>query len=103
MALALPSSREALHDRTLQYVLKGVARRLYDTTHNGLRQRRMVASTTGNKSKRVQSGGRYRVRADFKTSPIKISSYKLVEKGASNLSAEENAYSLKKLEDYAQH
>ncbi len=41
----------------------------------------MVASTTGNKSKRVQSGGRYRVRADFKTSPIKISSYKLVEKG----------------------
>ena len=63
----------------------------------------MVASTTGNKSKRVQSGGRYRVRADFKTSPIKISSYKLVEKGASNLSAEENAYSLKKLEDYAQH
>ena len=74
----------------------------YDTTQHGLRQQRMVASIAGNRSKRSQHGGRYRVGADFKTSPIKISSYKVVEKGANNLSAEENAYSLQKLEGFAQ-
>ena len=62
----------------------------------------MVTSTVGKRSKRVQNGGRYRIRAELKTSPIKVSSYKMVEKGTTYLSGDENAYSLQKLEGYAQ-
>ena len=76
-----PFTREELHECTLKYVLKGVARRLYDAANSDLQKRRMVTSVArsspssnisiNHPHKNINSKARH----GFKSSPIKISSY----------------------------
>ena len=81
-----PFTREELHECTLKYVLKGVARRLYDAANSDLQKRRMVTSVArsspssnisiNHPHKNINSKARH----GFKSSPIKISSYAFTKK-----------------------
>eukprot|EP00943_MAST-04B_sp_MAST-4B-sp1_P001995 g1995.t1 len=72
-----PLTREGLHECTLKYMLKGVARQLYDTANQNLKQRRMVTSVARPQSPAFDASNYKTHRSNYglKSSPIKISSY----------------------------